>query len=265
MLIGGLASCTYPMTGKSGTSYDDILTSSLTNGTSETGTYGYREIIVHMPVGGVKPTKAVVFFHGILSTAAQMETVSKLDLQADQGGYMVVYPGSAMSDNSWNAGSFGGQAEAQSVDDEAYGVQLINELRDLNIGVWGLGYSNGGMLVYRIACDHPDVLPVIGSMSGTLELPSCGGAGKFKALEIHGIYDTTVPMSGVPNAFGGGIIYPVSYLLANTGTSVTLIQVQQNDPTDTAHHAWVEPGNNVGNVSASAQFNAWFTSHPVSP
>jgi poly(3-hydroxybutyrate) depolymerase len=263
VLAAVLASCSYPITGKSGTSYDDILTSSITNGTSETGTYANREMIVHMPASGVKPTRAVVFFHGVLSSASGMETVSKMDVQADKGGYMVVYAGSAVADNSWNAGAFSGQA--QNVNDEGYGVSLIKELRDLNIGVWGLGFSNGAMLVYRIACDNPDVLPVVGSMSGTLEISSCAGASKFKSLEIHGSTDSTVPMSGAPHTFGGGLIYPVSVLLAKTGSSVTLEQVVPNDLSNPSNHAWAEPGNNVGNVSASATFNSWFATHLVVP
>ena len=64
--------------------------------------------------------------------------------------------------------------------------------------VYATGFSNGAMMAYQIAIDHPDlfaaVAPVEGSvhlgyLSSNITLPN----QPISVLDIHGISDTTIP------------------------------------------------------------------------
>ena len=72
---------------------------------------------------------------------------------------------------------------------------VVDDLRARGAGrITVVGFSNGGMMAYRLACERPDVVDTIGVMSGTLEIPHCDG--HITALHLHGSEDTAVPFTG---------------------------------------------------------------------
>lgn len=60
--------------------------------------------------------------------------------------------------------------------------------------VGAIGFSNGGMLALRAACERPDLIRAAASLAG-----SYGGAcdtGPVRAVQLHGARDTSVPLNG---------------------------------------------------------------------
>lgn len=74
---------------------------------------------------------------------------------ASQGRAIVVYPHDYKL--SWNAGACCGGAEAAGVDDLGYMAALVHALaaRADTGPISLIGYSNGGRLVYDVACSNP--------------------------------------------------------------------------------------------------------------
>ncbi len=61
--------------------------------------------------------------------------------------------------------------------------------------VIGVGHSNGGMMLYRLAIDHPDLLAGIFAMSADVMIPNPNTyTGRIK--QIHGEDDGNVPLAG---------------------------------------------------------------------
>ena len=112
---------------------------------------------------------------------------------SDRDGRMVAYAEGIRG--SFNAGLCCGDAVATDVDDLSFLVSVIGDLKMRGAGrISAVGFSNGGMMAFRLACEHPDLVDTVGSMSGTLEIPRCDGP--VRALVLNGELDKVVPPHG---------------------------------------------------------------------
>ncbi|GAB2692335.1 hypothetical protein GCM10027194_28370 [Thalassiella azotivora] len=151
--------------------------------------------VLRVPSGPVQPT-AVIALHGYTSNPT--ETVDRLGVGdwVDAGDVTVVLPAGLGPRPSWNAGGCCGSAARSGVDDVAYVTWLARGLLAQGASdVLLVGYSNGGMLAYRVACEHPDVVQDIAVVNGTIAVAECPGA--FSALHLAGELDDAVPVAGV--------------------------------------------------------------------
>lgn len=136
---------------------------------------------------------AMIVLHGIKDTPEHFESVAHFDDYADRDGNLVAFPEGLRE--SFNAGLCCGDASAYGVDDIGFLSDVVSDLRARGAGrITVVGFSNGGMMAYRLACARPDVVDTIGVMSGTLEVPHCDGP--IHALHLHGLKDTAVPFGG---------------------------------------------------------------------
>ncbi|HTX50227.1 MAG TPA: hypothetical protein VME40_12660 [Caulobacteraceae bacterium] len=187
---------------------------------SVTEVWGGREVVVHVP-DQMPPMGAralVVVLHGGLGNAdriagkqggVQSESAMNLDVEADADGFIVAYlngtPVTRMLGPrflGWNAGGgCCGVPAQENVDDVAYVTGVVDELaRRYGVDrrrVYGLGHSNGAMMVQRVICETP-VLAAGVAISGPLNLDtqSCPGAKGRRILAIHGSDDRNVPLNG---------------------------------------------------------------------
>src|SRR5581483_3180681 len=68
------------------------------------------------------------------------------------------------------------------------------------------GFSNGGMMSHRLACELSDRIAAIGAVAGTPAIPTCTPSRPVPVLQTHGTadllsnYDTGAPSGdqGVP-------------------------------------------------------------------
>ena len=162
-----------------------------------------REYRVHLPKGfdPAKPFPLVLAFHMLGGNSRQMEWLSHMNKVADEHGFIVVYPDGYK--NSWADGSGLFAADQEKIDDVAFTSELIDEMTDLyNIDgkrVYATGFSNGGFLTHRLACEIPDRLAAVATVGATLPkdvLPECEPVESISVMMINGTDDYSVKWDG---------------------------------------------------------------------
>lgn len=158
-----------------------------------------REYVLHTPPALrrtpalAEGRPAMVFLHGLNSDPADADRSTRFSRLADRDGLLLAYPTGVHW--SFNAGLCCGDAAADEVDDVGFLAQVVADLRGRGASrIAVVGFSNGGMMAYRFACERPDLVDSVGVMSGTLEIPHCDGP--IRALAINGARDGTVPIKG---------------------------------------------------------------------
>lgn len=161
-----------------------------------------RTAYVHVPPSYVDTTGAMLIlnFHGFTNTAGEQRVISRMDASSDKHGYIAVYPEGVAT--SWNAGDCCGTAWTNSVDDVAFVKALLGQLEDDYCvdpkRVYSTGYSNGGFLSYRLACEMADTFAAIAPVAGEMGIDpaSCKPSRAVPVLDFHGTSDPIVPYNG---------------------------------------------------------------------
>ena len=145
-----------------------------------------------------EPLPLVVALHGGWGTGEAMADQTNLDAAAQRHGFAVVYPNGIW--RSWNAGGCCGKAASGNVDDVGFLRSLVADLgkQDCIVGdrVFGTGFSNGAMMVHRMACDAPDVFDAIAPISGGPMLDNCKADQPVPTLLMVGRADKRIPWDG---------------------------------------------------------------------
>ena len=219
---------------------------------------------------------------------------------------VVVYPDGAGRTNSvrgWNSGHprCCGTALDDHVDDVAFLRALVEAVGretciDLN-RVYATGFSNGGDMAQRLACDASDVVAAVTSVAGRFGYHSrmCPGERAVPAVLYRGLRDGTVPYEGEPMGLGALKTIPATEgfenIARNHGCTVTPVNTLSVDDTDClriddcdggfeitlctsagAGHCW--PGlsycsrtrnGNAAAFSASDHMQSFFARHALSP
>lgn len=159
-----------------------------------------REFRVHAPPG-YDPTAAtpiVLVLHGYTETNDAIETISQMTPEADDRGYIVVYPQGLST--SWNAGSCCGSSQQLGVDDVGFINAMLDQIEaDYCVDtkrVFSSGFSNGAMLSHRLACESADRIAAIGPVSGPIGVPTCTPSRPVPVQHFHGTSDFVVPFNG---------------------------------------------------------------------
>ncbi len=165
-----------------------------------------RTYILHIPSSydESKPTPLVLSFHGGGGNAENQRRVSGFNDLSDENGFIVVYPNGTgrLEDTilTWNGGNCCGYAVANNIDDVGFIRALVAELQSqYNIDpkrIYATGFSNGGIMSYRLACDAADIFAAIGAVSGTLNYDQCQPSQPVSVIHIHGTDDTHLPYNG---------------------------------------------------------------------
>jgi polyhydroxybutyrate depolymerase len=170
-----------------------------------------RTYVLHIPPGydPARPAPLVLAFHGIGLDAGEMARISRLSEQADISSFIVVYPNGTGENQSWNGGHCCGEAAKNRVDDVGFVRALIDELAaSASIDparVYATGFSNGAILVYRLACELPDRIAAIGPVGATQILDdqqACQPARSVPVIHFHGTADRLNPYEGATTAAG---------------------------------------------------------------
>ena len=147
----------------------------------------------------------VVALHGTGGSALQCERDYGLTEKAEEQGHAIVYPEGIPRPGpfrirTWNAGRCCDYAMNYAVDDVGFITTLIDQLvRDYKINpakIYLTGMSNGAMMAYRMACEHPDKINAMASVSGALMTHSCHPSKPVPVLHIHSERDKVVPYHG---------------------------------------------------------------------
>jgi polyhydroxybutyrate depolymerase len=252
-----------------------------------------RKFFVHVPPGydANTPAMVVLVFHGYLETAEQIDSISEMSQSSDRHGFLAVYPQGIS--NAWNAGRCCGTAASSQRPDVQFVADLLDELEASYCvdrkRIYAAGFSNGGMLSQRLACELSQRIAAIGPVAGPLAIEGCAPSRPVPVIEFHGTSDWVVPYNGggfarvqsVPDTiafwaqadactdaqptvvYDNGDSSCVEHRECAAGSAVRLCTV------DGGGHQWPggtssgSPGKLTQDIDASEQMVEFFTAHPM--
>ena len=201
-----------------------------------------RKAILELPGGHNISHKLplVVALHGYTSSGLGVSGFFDLIDSVHENGHLLLRPDgtiSATGQRFWNATDACCNIWGQEVDDVSWLTSLINEAITYHgadpEGIIIVGYSNGGFMAHRMACEKGDMLRSIISLAGAThyDFNDCPNTGYPNVLQIHGTSDSVI-------FYDGGAILGDNYPAASqtvfswanrSGCDLTYTEINQLD------------------------------------
>ena len=172
--------------------------------------------------------------HGVSGMASSIQTVMSLEngstpvIAAYPQG-MNLGPGSS---TAWNAGTCCEPATILQSNDVKFISRLIDSIKTQlwvdKSRVWVIGFSNGGMMAYRLACEISDQITGIGVGAGALTVGECLPMKKFSVIHIHGDLDESVPLNGGGPYNTQSATYSVEFVANAVGCVIDAVKTSTN-------------------------------------
>ena len=166
---------------------------------------GNRPATLALPTGYdlQTPMPLLLALHGFSGYASMMEGFAS---HVNVKRFALVIADGTPDDNGnrfWNAtGLCCGRTETKP-DDVAYISGLVEEAKTFATidRTYSMGYSNGGFMSYRLACESLPGLAGIASVAGSsFDDPArCDGATPVSVLQVHGDEDEVIKIDGGSN------------------------------------------------------------------
>ena len=182
-----------------------------------------RSYLLHVPTGyqAGRDYPLVVVLHGAFSTAREMEDWTGWSALADREGFVVAYPEGGWGIlgflQHWNAGHCCGKAADEGEDDVGFVALVVEDTaRRVRVDaarVYVTGFSNGGMLVYRVIAERTGLFAAAAPLAATHGGRATTAAplwvtpepqGPLPVLVMHGLADGNVPFAGGASPKKGG-------------------------------------------------------------
>jgi polyhydroxybutyrate depolymerase len=166
-----------------------------------------RAYLLHIPAGWTsqEPVPVVFVFHGWGLSATLAQSDWGLDDVADVANFLAAYPVGVGW--SWNDGGKIGYAATHNLNESEFVRQMLSDLSTVASidpkRIYAMGYSQGGMLAYRLACEMSDIFAAIAPLAACMTYGRCQPQQAVSVIHVHGLADGHVPYSG-----GGPDNYP---------------------------------------------------------
>lgn len=164
------------------------------------GDWGEGRYHLALPEGD-GPHPAVVFLHGWGGRADRTMANDGLREALLERGYAVIAPQGMPRREGDKGGGWNSRASTRLRDDVAFLAAVAEDAAvraPLDRGrMVASGFSGGGMMVWRVACDAPRTFDAYAPIAGLLWRPlpqACDGP--VRMLHIHGWTDPVVPLEG---------------------------------------------------------------------
>jgi polyhydroxybutyrate depolymerase len=171
-----------------------------------------RSAQIHFPPGAGESGRrypAIFLIHGGHPLTAEtdaptaMRAAAHMDAVADQMGFIVVYPAGHIGSTGqgWNIGAgCCGDPAAMGIDDVAFLGELADHLVDVacvdRARLYAAGFSQGGFLSHRLACEASDRFAAIAPAAGTNLIEDCAPERPVPVMQIAGTDDNAVRYDG---------------------------------------------------------------------
>ena len=163
---------------------------------------GDRPVQVRTPPGLGAPAPLLLMLHGYGGTGDREDGYSGFGDAATAAGMIFALPEGTQDDQRWTywnaSDACCGKADPKA-DDSAYLSGVIGEIAARYPvdpkRVYVFGFSNGGFMAHRLACEHAGLIAGIGSAAGA-GVPGCAASGPVTVLQIHGDADATILYNG---------------------------------------------------------------------
>jgi polyhydroxybutyrate depolymerase len=266
----------------------------------QTGSFEFegrmRDYFVFLPQNydGLIKMPLVFSLHGYTLDAKQQMDYSRMNVVADTGGFIVVYPNAVSP--GWNCGIAG----SPNINDVGFIDALIDTLSNHyyidTTMIYSCGFSLGGFMSFRLACQLSNRISAVASVAGVMAQATANGPKGNHAMPVllvHGTADGIVPYNGaydwcsvqqtltywanfnlcaesdttsLPDldTLDGCSVEKIDYTRRSDATSVILYRVIDGGHSwpggDTAqlHLSWGNIGNTNGDINASAEIWNFF-------
>lgn len=161
-----------------------------------------RRYRVYLPPGvdPATPVPVVLVLHGF--PPVDMAVVTGMNDEAERRGFLAVYPETAWGEE-WVQGCDCTPNALRGVDDLVFFDALLADLAGA-IAVdparrFVAGFSNGGMMTYRLACDRAGTFAgfaAVGAAVWAWHRDHCGARTPAPLLMVHGTADPSFPWTG---------------------------------------------------------------------
>ena len=166
---------------------------------------GDRPATLVLPGDLSAPLPLVMLLHGYTMTADSIDRFFGISARVETDRFALIVPDgtvNAVGDRFWNATPQCCDFARQQIDDVSYLSLLVAEARNHAEfdRLYLIGYSNGGYMSYRLACEGLTGLTAIVSLAGSsfIDAEQCLYGSPISVLQIHGDADMLVPYaSGV--------------------------------------------------------------------
>ena len=183
-----------------------------------------------------EPTALVVDLHGFASKPVRQDALSGWSALAGDEGFVVAQPAATGGVASWDsapgtAGAVEDLALIKAVVDDVASAVAIDPGR-----VYLSGFSNGGGMANRVACDAADLVSAIGTVAGAyVDTDGCEPLQPVAVVSFHGTADVVVPYDGA-----GGVFPPIAEWAAGWAERNGCAPVAERVPVsgDTVRDAW---------------------------
>jgi polyhydroxybutyrate depolymerase len=161
-----------------------------------------RSYTLHIPRRTSRLFPLVLDLHGFGGTPEGQERNSSFSVKGGSEGFVVAQPAATGSIPRWNISSGSGSQR-----DVAFLRAVVEDIaRELPIdrqAVFAAGFSNGGGMVHRLACEASDLVAAIGVVAGQqVVVDACTPADPVAVAALHGTSDDIVPFTG------DGLLFP---------------------------------------------------------
>ena len=166
-----------------------------------------RQYIIHLPPGynNNNPLPAVIVLHGGSGNYYSVQGFTQMNFVSNQNDFLAIYPqgiGKAPPGYSWADGR-NTSADQAGIDDVGFISKLIDTLyHDYNIDtnrVYICGFSNGGFMTQRLACETPGLFAAIGGLGCSMDtnlIQTCRPNQAVPMAYFSGTADPEVPYDG---------------------------------------------------------------------
>lgn len=179
-----------------------------------------RTYMIHVPPSydAGTPVPLLLMLHGRGGDGNGIAKLTNFSDLADEHNFIVLYPDGL--DNQWNYVKDVPGYTGMTQDDTAFLLELLDEVSGQysvdEKRIYVAGFSNGGFMTQRLACDAPERFAAFASVAaaGFGGMPAlCQTPSPLSILLVHGTLDAVIPWQGMVRG-NGFMLAPVTDTLA---------------------------------------------------
>lgn len=235
-----------------------------------------RSFYLHLPpsLSSTQRYPLVVLLHGHNNNGASILHQTKMEAVADRFGFILASPNGTGRFGriglTWDVGTCCGSAQEHHVDDVGFLAALIDTISAVfpvdHARIAIAGFSAGGMLALRTACDRSSLATIYVNVQGTMPDTTCRPTRPVSMLLVAGDEDEDMQEEHAENkrhhgrAFATSALGTLRFWARRNGCSPAIATRQRPGQTD-----WVAMGCALGTttelVSVHGHPHAWPGGH----
>lgn len=162
-----------------------------------------RRYLVYIPQNYAPMVKhpLVIGYHGFTNTAEVHAEITGWNALADRESFVVAYGQGLGFPPRWNNG-INPFVPEDTLDDVSYTKAMIADITEKfcidSARIYGNGFSAGGGMVNRLACEATDLFAAVGGVAGAYSTlkDGCNPARPISVIALHGDADTIANFNG---------------------------------------------------------------------